>query len=211
MTSSTRPRTVLPELAPLTRAAIRPWVSSTKVVGTVGALPWSARMATPDSSVRLGYVTPTFVANAAPRAGSSLKSMPMKRTGTLSACRSAHVCWSAGASATHGAHQDRQTLSTSTLPRVEAMSHPEPSSNAPFSLTGTPRFATGIFSTAPSPETYPFWSPALACAATEFASCEHPEVPRSNNVSATPTVLRQMALALLVLVTNCVGLEIQCL
>ena len=40
--------------SPLTRAAIRPWVSRTRVVGVRAALPWSERMSTPGWSVSDG-------------------------------------------------------------------------------------------------------------------------------------------------------------
>ena len=77
----------------------------------------------------------------------------MNCAGTWSACSPAQVFCRSGASATHGAHHEPHTLSTSTLPRAEAASQAVPSSSSPFSSTGTPRLAAGIVSTAPSPET----------------------------------------------------------
>ena len=96
---------------------------------------------------------PAFVAKAAPRAGSSRKSMPMNCTGAWSACSPAQVFCRAGASATHGAHHEPHTLSTSTLPRAEAASQAVPSSSCALQLDRSPRLAAGMVSTAPSPET----------------------------------------------------------
>ena len=53
-TSSTRPVRVVADTGPLTRAAIRPEVSRTRVVGVLTALPWSERMSTPGWSVSDG-------------------------------------------------------------------------------------------------------------------------------------------------------------
>ncbi len=79
--------------------------------------------------------------------------MPTNRTGARSASSSDQTFCRSGASATQGAHQDPHTLTTSTSPRAEALSQAPPSSSSPLSSTGSPRSASGMVSTAPSPET----------------------------------------------------------
>src|SRR6478752_10449504 len=103
--------------------------------------------------------------------------MPMNCTGLPEAEYVAHAFCRSGVSATHGAHHEPHTLSTTTLPRAAATDQRDPASVVPARSSAGPRSPGASRSIDPSPDRKFFWSPERAWAAIELLSEPHAARP----------------------------------